>query len=171
LQIRKAKDGYYAKTTAMDGFYKVPNELGDAVNKTAEDFREKQVFDFGEVDPDKVEVHDGSKAYYLTRSGEDWWEDGKKMDPLSVQDFLRSIRTLTATKFATSGFSNATISIVATSNDGKRVEKVDVAKSGNDYVAKRGDGPTLYELDAKPIEDLEKAAAGLKQAAPPPAKK
>jgi hypothetical protein len=168
LQIRKAKDGYYAKTTAMDGFYKVPNELGDAVDKPAEDFREKQVFDFGEVDPEKVEVHDGSKAYYLTRSGEDWWEDGKKMDALSVQDFLRSIRTLTATKFAASGFSNPAISMVVTSNEGKRVEKVDVAKSGNNYLAKRGDGPALYELDAKPIEDLEKAADGLKQAPPPP---
>ena len=49
LQIRKAADGYYAKTTAMDGVYKVPNELGDAVNKDAEDFREKRVFDFAEA--------------------------------------------------------------------------------------------------------------------------
>jgi hypothetical protein len=171
LQIRKTKDGYYAKTTAMDGVYKVPNELGDAVNKEAADFREKQVFDFGEVDPDKVEMHDGSKAYFLTRSSEDWWEDGKKMDALSVQDFLRSIRTLTAAKFATSGFSSPAISLVVTSSDGKRVEKVDVAKAGSGYLAKRGDGPTLYELDAKTIEDLQKAAAGLKQAEVPPAKK
>ena len=171
LQIRKTKDGYYAKTTAMDGVYKVPNELGDAVNKEAADFREKQVFDFGEVDPDKVEMHDGSKAYFLTRSGEDWWQDGKKMDALSVQDFLRSIRTLTAAKFATNGFSSPAISLVVTSSDGKRVEKVDVAKAGSGYLAKRGDGPTLYELDAKTIEDLQKAAAGLKQAEVPPAKK
>jgi Domain of unknown function (DUF4340) len=171
LQIRKTKDGYYAKTTAMEGVYKVPNELGDAINKDAEDFREKQVFDFGEVDPEKVELHDGSKAYFLTRSGEDWWEDGKKMDALSVQDFLRSIRTLTAAKFGTNGFSSPAISLVVTSNDGKRVEKVDVAKTGSGYVAKRGDGPALYELDAKTIEDLQKAAAGLKQAEVPPAKK
>jgi hypothetical protein len=171
LQIRKTKDGYYAKTTAMDGVYKVPNELGDAINKDAEDFREKQVFDFGEVDPEKVELHDGSKAYFLTRSGEDWWEDGKKMDALSVQDFLRSIRTLTAAKFGTNGFSSPAISLVVTSNDGKRVEKVDVAKTGSGYVAKRGDGPALYEPDAKTIEDLQKAAAGLKQAEVPPAKK
>lgn len=170
LQIRKSKDGYYAKTTAMEGVYKVPNELGDAINgKASDDFREKQVFDFGAVDPDKLELHDGSKGYYLTRSGEDWWQDGKKMDPLSVQDLLRPIRSLTATKFAAGGFANPGISIVVT--DGKRVEKVDVAKNGSDYVAKREDGPTLYELDTKPIEDLQKAAADLKPAPPPPAKK
>lgn len=172
LQIRKTKDGYYAKTTAMEGVYKLPNELGDAIsNKDNEDFREKQVFDFGAADPDKIELHDGSKAYYLTRSGEDWWEDGKKMDPLSVQDFLRPVRSLAATKFATSGFANPAISLVVTSNDGKRVEKVDVAKSGSDYIAKRADGPTLYELDAKPIEELQKAATDLKPAPAPPAKK
>jgi hypothetical protein len=172
LQIRKTSGGYYAKTTAMDGAYKVPNELGDAVNKDGEDFREKRVFDFAEQDPDKVELHDGPKAYFLTRSGEDWWSgDGKKMDPLSVQEFLRSIRTLTAAKFATTGFSSTTLSLVVTSNDGKRVEKVDISKSGNDYLAKRADGPALFELDAKAINDLQKAASGLKPAETPLAKK
>jgi hypothetical protein len=172
LQIRKTSGGYYAKTTAMEGAYKVPNELGDAVNKDAEDFREKRVFDFAEQDPDKVELHDGSKTYFLTRSGEDWWSgDGKKMDPLSVQEFLRSIRTLTAAKFTATGFSSAAVSLVVTSNDGKRVEKVDISKSGNDYLAKRADGPALFELDAKAINDLQKAASGLKPAETPLAKK
>ena len=171
LQIRKAADGYYAKTTAMDGVYKVPNELGDAVNKDAEDFREKRVFDFAEQDPDKVEMHDGSKGYFLTRSGEDWWSDGKKMDAVTAQEFLRSIRTLTATKFATTGFSGPQLSIVVTSTDGKRMEKVDIAKSGSGYLAKRADGPALFVVDAKSVEDIQKAAGGLKPAEAPPAKK
>jgi Domain of unknown function (DUF4340) len=171
LQIRKAADGYYAKTTAMDGVYKVPNELGDAVNKDVEEFREKRVFDFAEEDPDKVELHDGSKGYFLTRSGEDWWSDGKKMDALSVQEFLRSIRTLTATKFATSGFSGPALSLVVTSKDGKRVEKVDIAKSGSVYLAKRAEGPALFELDAKAVDGIQKAASELKPAEIPPAKK
>ena len=171
LQIRKTSGGFYAKTTAMDGVYKVPNELGDAVNKDAEDFREHRVFDFAEMDPDKVELHDGSKAYFLTRSGEDWWSDGKKMDALSAQEFLRSIRTLTATKFAANGFSSPALSLVVTSKDGKRVEKVDIAKSGSGYLAKRADGPALFDLDAKAVEDLQKAASGLKPAENPATKK
>jgi hypothetical protein len=171
LQIRKTSGGYYANTTAMDGVYKVPNELGDAVNKDAEDFREKRVFDFAEMDPDKVELHDGSKAYFLTRSGEDWWSDGKKMDPVSVQEFLRTIRTLTAAKFATNGFSKPAMFLVVTSKDGKRVEKVDVSKSGSGYLAKRAEGPALFDLDAKAVEDMQKAADGLKPAEVPPAKK
>jgi hypothetical protein len=172
IQVRKSSDGYYAKTSAMDGVYKVPNELGDAINKDTEDFREKQVFDFAEQDPDKVEMHEGSKAYFLTHSGEDWWSDGKKMDAVAVQEFLRSIRTLTATKFETSGFSSPMMSFVVTSNDGKRVEKVDIAKSGSGYLAKRSDGPALFALDAKVVDDIQKAADGLKPAeVAPPAKK
>jgi hypothetical protein len=171
LQIHKTSGGYYAKTTAMDGVYKVPNELGDALNKSAEDFREKRVFDFAEMDPDKVELHDGSKAYFLTRSGEDWWSDGKKMDAVSVQEFLRTIRTLTATKFTPSGFSNPALSLVVTSKDGKRVEKVDISNSGSVYLAKRADGTMLFDLDANAVEDLQKAAVGLKPAETAPAKK
>ena len=155
----------------MDGVYKVPNDLGDAVSKDAEDFREKRVFDFAQEDPDKVELHDGSKAYFLTRNGEDWWSDRKKMDPLSVQDFLRPIRGLTATKFATTGFSSPSMSLVVTSKDGKRVENVEIAKSGGGYLAKRADGPALFEVDAKAVEDIQKGAGDLKLAETAPAKK
>ena len=171
LQVRKSKDDYYAKTTAMDGVFKVSKELGDSINKDLEYFREKRVFDFGASDPDKVELHDGSKAYFLTRSGEDWWSDGKKMDAISVSELLRSVRTLTATKFAASGFSSPLLTMTVTSNDGKRVEKVEIAKSGTDYLAKREDGPTLYQLEAKSVEDLQKAASGMKPAEIPPSKK
>ncbi len=171
LQIRKAADGYYAKASAMDGVYKVPNELGDALNKDADDFREKRVFDFADMDPDKVELHDGAKSYVLTRSGEDWMSDGKKMDAVAAQEFLRSIRTLTASKFANGGFAAPALSLVVTSKDGKRVEKVDIAKNGSDYLAKRSDGPALFVLDAKVVEDIQKAAGELKAAEVPPAKK
>ena len=175
LQVRKSgKDAYYAKTTAMDGFFKVSGQLGDSVDKNMEDFREKRVFDVAENTPDKVELHDGTKAYYLTRSGEDWWSgDGKKMDAVSVEDFLRPIRSMSATKFATTGFSSPTLSLTVTYQNGKRVEKAGIAKSGDAYVAKREDGPTLYQLDAKSVEDLQKGASGLKPAETPapPAKK
>jgi hypothetical protein len=171
LQVRKAGDAYYAKTSAMDGAFKVPNELGEAINKDAEDFREKRVFDFGADDPDKVEYHDGAKAYSLTRSGEDWFSDGKKMDAVAIQELLRTIRGLTASKFATSGFASPTILIGATSKDGKHVEKVDIAKGGSGYLAKRADGPSLFVLDAKAVEDMQKAASDLKPSEILPAKK
>jgi len=171
LQVRKNKDAYYAKTTAMDGVFKVSNQLGDAIDQNAEDFREKRVLDLADNTPDKIEFHDGSKAYFLARSSEDWWSDGKKMDAVSVEDFLRPIRSLTATKLATTGFSSPALSLTVTSGNGKHVEKVEIAKSKDGYIAKREDGPMLYELDAKAVEDLQTAASGLKPAEAPSAKK
>src|SRR6266478_5812123 len=131
LQVRKSKDDYYAKTTAMDGAFKVTKELGEAIDKNLDDFREKQLFDFAESNPEKIEMHSGPKSYFLTRSGEDWWWDGKKMDAVSIDYLVRAIRQLSATKFVNSGFSSPAANLVVTSNDGKRIEKVQVSKAGS----------------------------------------
>ena len=61
--------------------------------------------------------------------------------------------------------------LLVTSKDGKRVEKVDIAKSGSVYLAKRAEGPALFELDAKAVDGIQKAASELKPAEIPPAKK
>jgi hypothetical protein len=167
LQVRKSKDEYYAKTTAMDGAYKVSKEFGEAINKNLDDFREKRLFDFAEGNPEKIEMHSGTKAYFLTRSSEDWWSDGKKMDPVSVDSLVREIRLLSAQKFGASRFSSSAIALTVTSNDGKRVETVRLSKSGTGYVAKRENDPLLYDLEAKGVEDLQKAADDIKPAEVP----
>jgi Domain of unknown function (DUF4340) len=42
LEVRKNKDDYFAKSSAVDGTYKVDATLGQAVDKKVEDFREKK---------------------------------------------------------------------------------------------------------------------------------
>ena len=58
--------------------------------------------------------------------------------------------------------------MTVTSQNGKQVENVQISKAGDNYIGKREDGPLLYQLDAKSIADMEKAADGLKPAAPAP---
>src|SRR6266699_2487909 len=149
LQVRKSKDDYYAKTTAMEGAFKVTKELGEAIDKNLDDFREKRVFDFADGNPEKIERHSGTKSYFLSRSGEDWWSDGKKMDAVSIDSLVRAIRMLSATKFVSTGCSSPRATLTVTSNNGKRIENVQVSKAGNGYLAKRENEPLLYELDAK----------------------
>jgi Domain of unknown function (DUF4340) len=168
LQVRKNKDDYYAKSSIVDGIYKVSSDLGQGLDKKLENFRNKKLFDFSFNDPSKIEVHDGSKAYFLTKGGDDWWgPDGKKLDSSSAYSLISNIRDLQATKFVDAGFSTPAITISATSNDGKRTEKVLISKSDSNYVAKRESEPTLYSLDSKPLEDLRKSAGELKPAATP----
>ena len=170
LQVRKSKDDYYAKSSTADGVHKVTNDVGTGLDKGLEDFRNKKLFDFGFNDPSKVEMHAGGKSYTFQKTGEDWLSSGKKMDNISVQNFLDKLRELSASKFPDSGFTSAAIDIAVTSNDGKHVEKVLIAQSGKDYIAKRENEPSLYQIDAKNIDEMTKAASDVKEA-PPPAKK
>jgi hypothetical protein len=168
LQVRKSKDDFYAKSSVVAGAFKISNSIANSLNKSLDDFRDKKIFDFGYQDPGKIEIHDGAKAYFLTRSGSDWWgPNGKKLDPDTVQALLDKLRDLSAIKFPDSGFTAKAIEISVISNDGKRTEKVAVAKSGDSYIAKRENEPALYELTAASITELQQAAAGLKPAPPP----
>lgn len=174
LQVRKNKDDYYAKSSVVAGVFKLSSGTGTGLDKGLEDFRNKKLFDFGFVDPERVEIHDGPKSYLLTRSGSDWWSSGTKMDPGTVSALIDKIRDLSAVKFPEVGFASPVIDLTVTSDGGKRMEKVLLAKNGDNYEAKRENEPPLYELTASSISELQKSAADLKPApapAPPPAPK
>jgi hypothetical protein len=171
MEIRKVKDDFYAKSSMVAGVYKVPNDLGTAVDKGLDDFRNKRLLDFGFNDPNKVEVHDGAKSYTFQKTGEDWFSNGKKLDSVSLQSFLDKLRDVSASKFIDSGEpGTAAMDITVTWSDGKKSEKLLISKHGADYIGKRDNEPSLYGLDSKTVDDLSKAAADVKPA-PPPAKK
>jgi Domain of unknown function (DUF4340) len=168
LQVRKNKNDYYAKSSAVEGFYKVTNDLGAALDKTVDDFRNKKLFDLGFTDPEKIELHVGAKAYFLTKGGSDWFSgDGKKVDAIGAESFVEKVRDLAASKFVDSGFGATELDVTAISNTGKSIEKVLIAKDGDHYVAKRDGEPALYQLDPVVVTGLEKAAEDMKPAVGP----
>ena len=165
LELRKEKDDYLAKSTVVSGICKVPTALGASLDKTLDDFRSKKLFDFSYSEPNKIEIHDGAKSYFFTRAGSDWWgSDGKKVDRNNVEDLISKLREFSADTFPDSGFSAPAIEIMVTSQDGKRVEKLALAKSGDSYVAKRENEPTLYGLSSASVNGMEKAASDVKPA-------
>ena len=171
LEVRKSKDDYYAKASIVDGIYKVSNSVGQGLDKGLDDFRNKKLFDLGYSEPNKIEMHDGAKSYFLTHGGEDWWNGtSQKLDSAGAQSLIDKIRDLSSTKFLDSGFTQPTIELTVTSKDNKLVEKVLIAKSGDNFVAKRENEPSLYQINSQTVSDLEKAAEDLKLAAPPPGK-
>ncbi|MGB2590634.1 MAG: DUF4340 domain-containing protein [Candidatus Acidiferrum sp.] len=170
LQVRKDKTGDYAKSSEVDGVYKVESDLGLALDKSVDDFRNKKLFDLGFTDPDKIEFQDGAKTYFLTKGGTDWWSaDGKKVDAIDAETFEEKVRDLSASKFVDTGFTKPLVELTATSNGGKMVERVLISQNGDRYIAKRENEPALYELDASAVKDMEKAAADMKPAVEPKA--
>ena len=63
LEVRKSKDDYYAKSSVVEGVYKLTAaDLTSFFDKKLDDFRAKKVFDFGFNDPDRIEIKDGAKT-------------------------------------------------------------------------------------------------------------
>ena len=168
LELRQDKDkNYYAKSSVVEGVFKLTSDIGDALNKSLDDFRNKKLFDFGFSDPSKLEV----KGAVYTKSGDKWMSGAKTLDNSTVQSLIDKLRDLAATKFPDKGVGDPVFEATVTSDSGKKVEKVTIRKQGTDYFAQREGEPSIYELDAKSVDDLQAAASGIKEAAPEPAKK
>ncbi len=171
LEVRKAKDDYYAKSSAVEGVAKLSADLGKLFDKKVDDFRNKKVFDFGFSDPTHLEIKDGAKAASYDKSGDNWTSGGKTMDSVSVQAAIDKLRDLAASKFVDSGFTTPVLEVAVTSDSGKRTEKVKIAAAGKDFIAQRDGEPTLYQLDASAVDELRKAANDIKEPPPPEKKK
>ena len=168
MEVRRDKDkNVFARSSAVEGLYKANADLADAIDKGMDDFRNKKLFDFGFSDPSRVEV----KGTGYTKAGDKWTANGKTMDNASVQTLIDKLRDLAATKFAEKGGGEPVLAASVVSNNGKRNEKVSISKQGTQYFAQRDGEPSIYEVDAKVVEDLQKAASEVKEAPPEQPKK
>lgn len=174
LEVRKRGEDYFAKSSTADGVFKIAKETGEALTKSVEDFENKKLFDFGFNDPFTITVQDGDKSYAFRKSGENWTNNaGRQMDATSVQNLIDKVRDLAATRIlpdAGGVLSRQTLKISVTAGDNKRVETVAIENAFNRWRAVREGEPAIYELDAKAVEELQRAAADVKEP-PPPAKK
>lgn len=73
IEIRKTgKDKeatYLAKSSVLEGVYKVSSDLGEQAAKGMQDYRNKKPFEFGFKDVGKIDMQDGSAVYSFQRSG------------------------------------------------------------------------------------------------------
>ncbi|MCS6952210.1 MAG: DUF4340 domain-containing protein [Bryobacterales bacterium] len=157
---------YYAKSSVVAGAYKITSYTAEGLDKGLEDFRNKKLFDFGWTDPSKIEIRDGDRRFSWEKSADKWMAAGKELESASVQSVVDKLRDLAAIKFPDKGFTTPFFEVTVTSDNGKRVEKVQIARQGNSYFARRENEPAIYELDGKAVEELQKAAREVKERPP-----
>lgn len=170
LNVHKGKDNsYYAKSSAVPGIYKIAGDLGDSFGKSLDDYRNKKLFDFGFNDPSKLELN--GTTYQKT--GDKWMSGSTQYDAGAIQSVIDHLRDLSATKFADKMAGTPAFTIGITSGENHRYEKVSIDKDGDAYEAQRDGEPSVYVLDAKAVEDLQKSIAAVKpvQAKQPEKKK
>jgi hypothetical protein len=162
-----AKD-YYAKSSVVEGVWKVTPDLGTSLAKTLDDFRNRKLFDFGFTDPNRVEV--GTAAFTKVadaKNGDKWMSGSTQMDSASVQAVIDKLRDMAATKFPETGGGEPFLIVTVVSDNNKRTEKLNITKKGDTYFAVREGEPAIYEMDGKAIDELQKAAASVKPYVPP----
>src|SRR5580692_9379501 len=170
LEVRKVKgkdsEDFYAKSSVVDGVHKVSKELGTAVDKGLDDFRNKKIFDFGFSDPTKIDFKDGTRTASYQKSGDKWTLNSKTMDSTTIQALVDKLRDLAAAKFVEGAFGVAQVEIAVVSNDGKRTERVLIAP-GTDgkFIAKREGEAAMYEIDGNAVAELRGVAADVKEEA------
>jgi hypothetical protein len=171
FEVHQTKDhDYYAKSSVVDGVYKIPGDVGDAVNKSLDDFRNKKLYDFGFSDPNKLEIVNNGVAATYTKSGDKWMSGAKTMDNSTVQTLIDKMRDLSADKFADTGGGNTVFEGSVTAG-GKPPEKVSVRRQMDTYFAQREGEPSIYQLTAGSVAELQAAASGIKEQPPSAAPK
>jgi hypothetical protein len=164
IEVRQDKDkNYYAKSSVLDGVYKAAPDVGVGLDRNLDAFRSKKLFDFGFNDPTKLTIN---KTSY-DKSGEKWMLGAKQMDSTSVQAVIDKLRDLASTKFLDGESGAMALEIAVTSNDGKRNEKVIMLKQAANYIARRENEPSAYQLDPKAVEELQKSVSEIREFQPP----
>jgi len=160
IEVHKAKDNaFYAKTAG--GTYKMAGDLGDALSKSADDYRNKKLFDFGFNDPTKLEINGTT----YQKSGDKWTSGSQTYEAGSIQTTIDKLRDLSATRFIDKMGGAQVMTLGITSGDNHRHEKVTINKDGDMYDAQREGEPSVYVIDQTAYNELQKAIAGIKVAA------
>ncbi|HTA43121.1 MAG TPA: DUF4340 domain-containing protein [Bryobacteraceae bacterium] len=169
LEVHKGKDNtWYAKSSAVPGIYKLAGDLGDSFSKTLEDYRNKKLFDFGFNEVSKLELNGTT----YQKSGDKWTAGSTQYDAGTLQTVIDKLRDLSATKFADKIAGTPAFTIGVTYGDSHKYEKVAINKDGDMYAAQRDGDPSIYIIDSKNVEDLQKSIAAVKPyQAPKPEKK
>src|SRR5579863_411213 len=163
VEIHKGTDaktpGYYAKSSAVTGFYKIAGDLGDSLGRSVEDYRNKKVFDFGFNEVTKLDINGIS----YQKSTDKWMSGSTQYDAGTLQTVIDKLRDLSASKFSDKMAGMQTLAISVTSGDNHRSEKATIDKDAGSYNAQRDGEPAVYAIDAKDVDDLQKAISGIKQ--------
>lgn len=176
LELRKSRDGkFYARSSLVEGAHLLSDDVGKSFEKNLDDYRNKKLFDFGFSEPTRIEYKDEKTSLTAVRSQEKWLRGGKTLDNVGVQSLIDKLRDLAAVSWPDGTLGTVQISASVVSNDGKRTEKVSLARQGEKWRAQRDGEAELYEIENSVVEDLKSAAAAVKEQEPPkppaPAKK
>ena len=168
----------YAKDQSRPAIFTIDASLAADVSKDPGEFRQKDLFDARAFNSTRVEVVRGATtvAFEKTKSknkegqDEEKWRQvapaAKDVDQAKVDNLVSAITAARATGFvestAKTGLEKPELALTIKSDDGKREEKVAMARTGTDGFASRAGEPGAAKIDIAAIENIVKSLDALK---------
>jgi len=175
LAIGKAAEGgdLYARDLARPMVFTVEAALATDLQKKADDYRPKDVFEFKSYNATRIEVTRGTSTVVYERvkgkDGSEKWgqvNPSKDVNQPKVEALLTSLTAIQEDKYVDAktktGMDAPVMTVTAKSDGGKKEERITVGKVGNDvFVARKGD-PGAAQIAAAKLDDVQKALDALK---------
>lgn len=172
LVLAKDEDTHYARSSDQPGAYAVSETLAEGFDKDVDEFRNKKLFDFGFLDPERVSVRIGDLDAVVARSEGVWKlesQDRREVSGEKVQTLLDRLRNLSATAFpsddasaqASYGLDDPAVRVtVEPSGEDSVPETVLIAATDRSpaYAAREGE-PSTYEVEQSAVLDIDRAVA------------
>jgi Domain of unknown function (DUF4340) len=171
---KKADTGtVYAKDASRPMVFTVDSALVEDVNKSADQLRRKDVFEFRAFDATAIQVTRGAETLAFEKTtgqgkdaGETWREtkpSAKDVDASAFDTFLTKLSNLRAQSFVDAGPKTKTglespaMVVVVRFDEGRKEERVSFGRVGTDVYASIAGQPGAARIDTGGFEDAVKA--------------
>jgi len=171
---KTADDGnLYARDLSRPMVFTVEAALGTDLNKKADDFRPKDLFEFKPFTIVRLEITRGSATVVFEKSkgkdgAEKWRQVGqtKDLDQPKVDALLSSLSSIAVDKYVDArtktGIGSPVAVVVAKFDDGTKEEKVTFGRAGSDVFAARSGDTGAAQIAASKLDDVLKSLGALK---------
>ena len=171
----------YAKDRSRPAVITVEATLVGDVTKDAGEYRQKEFFDGRAFNATRLEVTRNGQASVFEKTktknkegqDEEKWKQSaptaRDVDQSTVDNLISAVTAARATSFVDGAaktdldkLAKPELVIALTSDDGKRVEKVTLSRSGGEGYGARDGEPGLAKVDAATIDNIAKSLEGIK---------
>lgn len=165
------EDTVYAKDVSRPDIFTIQKAAADDLTKTAADYRRKDLFDMRAFTATRIEITRNGKTTAFDKvkgTGENAQDTWKRVSPTAAepdkekfQTFVAALADIRAMSFADSkaktGLDSPAATIVVKFDEGKKEDRVVLAKAGADAWASRPDDPGAAKIDSTKLDDALKS--------------
>ena len=159
----------YAKDLSRPMVFTVESALADELEKPADDFRVKDLFDARSFNTTRIELTRNGQTVAFEKSKDTWKQvapAAKDADSAKVDALLTALTNARATSFVDktdgTGLDSPELTVLVKFDEGQKQERVAFARHGSDAYARRDGDAGAAKIDASALDAIVKALDALK---------